>query len=100
MSRTKHTFRNGEFPAKTKRKLNDRKFFGFTDGVHSSFVAKSSDSDENIYLQEVSDFVKVPIKKNENNRTYALPGIDYVKYGYGNGTKKENRTKNYKREIE
>jgi hypothetical protein len=82
MSRTKHiNERTGEeFPAKTKKAFKDKKHFGFTSGTHSQFD-------------------NAP-EKYKKGRTYPVKGEDYVKYGYGNGTNKENRTKGFKKEIE
>lgn len=83
MSRTTTKINNKDYPRskKTQRtKLpkgikSDKKDFGFTYGVHSKF--------------DTSGKKKYPVK-----------GVDYIKDGYGNGTKKENRVKNYKKEIE
>jgi len=35
----------------------------------------------------------------DHKKENAVKNVDYIKYGYGNGVKKENRTKNYKKEI-
>jgi hypothetical protein len=89
MSRTTTNINGTEYPknGKTKRvtvpkdapKTKFKKDFGFTSGTHSKF-------DE--------------LPEDMKTGNYAVKGRDYIKYGYGNGTKKENRVKNYKKEIE
>lgn len=84
MSRTKVKIREEEF---TKGKKTERtktpknapkkgkKFFGFTSGSHSRFEPTAE-------------------------KNYPVKNEDFVKYGYGNGTKKDKKTKHYKKEIE
>ena len=90
MSRTTAYIRGKEYPKgrKTKRvstpkdapKSKFKKHFGFASGTHS-------------------DFDNAP-EKYKKGRTYPEKGKDYVKYGYGKGVRKDNRVKNYKKEIE
>ena len=90
MSRTTTTIRGKEYPknGKTKRvstpkdapKDKFKKDFGFTSGTHSRF-------------DELTE-------KQKKGQTYPIKGEDYIKYGYGNGTAKTKRVKNYKKEIE
>jgi hypothetical protein len=90
MSRTVTQIRGKEFPKgrKTKRvstpkdapKDKFKKDFGFTSGTHSQFD-------------------NAP-EKYKKGRTYPIKGEDYIKYGYGNGTAKTKRVKNYKKEID
>lgn len=83
MSRTKHSDKFGnEFPAKSKKKLKDKKWFGFTDGLHSK-------------LEEVKMILEKQIKDNPNDlisirqlerlkdKKYTVKGEDFIKYGYG-----------------
>lgn len=102
MSRTHHEFRGVLSPAKTKCKPKDKKFFGFTSGTHSGFKEPvwASDADRNQYLTEVSTFTSTTVERETKTKTYPEKGVDFVKYGYGNSTKKEKRVKNYQREIE
>lgn len=101
MSRTTHTFKGIISPAKTRKKFKDKKNFGFTDGVHSKFKAEPLGADDrNEYLTDIMFYTDKTIAREVIQKTYPEKNIDYVKYGYGKGTKKENRTKNYKREIE
>jgi hypothetical protein len=101
MSRTYHTYRDQQLRAKTKRKRKNKKDFGFTDGQQ---IIKEpvwfGDSDRNLYLTELSLLTSTTVERDASQKTYAVKNKDYVKYGYGNGTKKENRVKNYKKEIE
>ena len=88
MSRTVVKINGVEYPKnkKTERhtipkgKKMGRKWFGFTSGVHIQFE-------------------ELP-KERKKGKTYPVKGEDFIKYGYGNGTKKENRTKGFKKEIE
>lgn len=101
MSRTTHIFKGVSSQAKTRKKSKDKKNFGFTDGVHSKFepVTLAVD-DRNDYLTDIMLYTDKTIEREVIQKTYPEKNIDYVKYGYGNGTKKQNRIKNYKREIE
>lgn len=88
MSRTKVNIRGVEYPKgrKTERgvlpknapKNKTKKWFGFTNGAHSRF-------------EDLPDEMK-------DGKNYPVKGEDFIKYGYGNGTKKENRIKGYKKE--
>ena len=42
-------------------------------------------------------FEELP-EERKDGKNYPVKGEDFIKYGYGNGTKKENRTKGYKKE--
>lgn len=103
MSRTTHDIRGTKYPAKTRRKIGKTKFFGYTDGVHSRFVGDALpgvDEDRNIHLDIVAEFTQTSIPKEVVRRSYPIKGVDYVKDGYGNGIRRENRSKHYKKEIE
>lgn len=85
MSRTKVKIRGKEY-AKGKQterpripkdapKSKLKKHFGHTSGTHSNFEPTAE-------------------------KNYPVKNEDFIKYGYGNGTKKEKKTKHYKKEIE
>ncbi len=91
MSRTTTEIRGKKFPKSKKtqrystpknapKDAKGRKFFGFTSGTHSHF-------------DELND-------KQKDGRSYPVKGKDFIKYDYGNLTKKENRSKHYRKEID
>jgi len=90
MSRTKHVIKGKEYPAKTKKKLKDKKFFGFTYGLHSEF-----ENAKKAYEKDGRPSYK---KRASEMGIYPVKGKDFIKNGYGRGSKK--KVKNYKKEIE
>lgn len=90
MSRSKHIVNGKEFPAKTRKKYKDRKFFGFTDGLHSQFenAKKAYEEDGRPTYKRIASEMG----------TYPVKGKDFIKYGYGRGSKK--KVKNHGKEKE
>lgn len=80
MSRTTRVFKNQTLRDKSRRKTKDKKFFGYTSGTHSRFELLS--------------------EGQKQDHSYAVKGIHYIKYGYGNRVSKQNRNKNYKKVIQ
>jgi hypothetical protein len=102
MSRTKHTFKGKEFPAKTRKKVKDRKFFGFTSGTHSQFEEAKAHYKKVFEESNPETDPMYKIKKEQwervKDKTYTEKNVDFVKYGYGQG--KKNKVKKHKKEIE
>jgi hypothetical protein len=91
MSRTKHIFKGVEYPAKTKRKLAEKKHFGHTSGTHSEFEKTKAYLKKEFERTDPSDAWYALRKKRWEqikDKAYPVAGEDYVKYGYGNGRNK------------
>ncbi len=101
MSRTLRKFKGKEYPEKSRKKPKDKKHFGFTSGTHSQFENAKKIIKEELENSEIDDPMR-EIKERKwdriKNKTYPVVKVDFLKYGYGNGTKKENRSKGYKKE--
>jgi hypothetical protein len=92
MSRTYHESKSGEkLPAKTLKKRKDKKHFGFTSGTHSQFEEMKEYWRQR--AQDPSDNLAQKRWEELKDKTYPEKGEDYVKYGYGNGMKKETKKK-------
>ena len=92
MSRTYHESKTGEkFPAKTRKRLKNKKQFGFTSGTHSDFEKFKEYWRKR--AEDPSDEIAQRRWESLKDQTYPVPGEDYVKYGYGNGMKKETKKK-------
>jgi len=100
MSRSTHILKGKYFPAKTRKKYKDRKHFGFTSGTHSHFEITLNPelAERNQYLTDVALFAGKSVERESTTKTYPVKGVDFIKYGYGKGTKK--KVKNYKKEID
>jgi len=73
MSKTFRTFKGKRYPEKSRRKLKDKKWFGFTSGNHTDkhYVAGSTRVEDGKVVQDFE--TRAPIK-----------GKDFIKYGYPN----------------
>ena len=91
MSDTIHTFKGEEFPAKTRKKIVDKKHFGFTSGTHSEFEKTKTCWEER--AKDLDDKIAQRMWNKIKDKTYPIKGEDYIKYSYGNGTTKETKRK-------
>lgn len=83
MSRTKHSDKFGnEFPAKTKKKAVDKKWFGFTSGLHSRLEEVKKILEKQIQ-DNPEDVIAIRHLERLKDKTYTVQGEDYIKYGYG-----------------
>lgn len=100
MSRTTQTFKGKKYPAKTRKKLVDKKSMGFTSGLHSQFEKVKALLKKQFEETDPASPFYPTIKRHWErikDKTYPKKGVDYVKYGYGKGIKKENKIKNHEK---
>jgi len=96
MSRTKREFKGKEYNDKSKKKKKDKKHFGFTSGTHSKFEETKEHWEER--AENENDEIAKRRTEKLKDKKYPVKGEDYIKYGYGNGSKK--KIKNYKKDGE
>jgi hypothetical protein len=93
MGKTIRHYKGTEYRDKSKKKSkNDRKSFGWTSGTHSGFEhAKTYWKDR--YEADADDEIAARMWDKYKDKTYPEKGEDFVKYGYGNGSKKKIKNK-------
>jgi hypothetical protein len=100
MSRTIRKFQDKTFPDKKRKDHKDVKHFGFTSGTHSQWE-QSKKYLKAQYKDLPEDHLMRPLikKRLDAMGTYPVKGEDFIKYGYGKGIRKENKSKHFKKEI-
>lgn len=93
MGKTLRKYKGKEYPDKSQKKHKDVKSFGHTSGIHSQFEATKAHIKKEFEETPVdSPWYELRKKRWDEikDRTYPEKGVDYVKYGYGNGSKKKD----------
>lgn len=101
MSNTKRTYKGKEYSDKTRKTHKDVKSFGWTSGNHSRFEETKAFYKKRFEETSINSPWYTIYKKdweNIRNVNYPVTGKDFIKYGYGNGSKK--KIKGYKKEID
>lgn len=96
MSNTTREYKGEEYPDKSKKKHKDVKRFGWTSGTHSNFEAAKAHLKKEFEETPIdSPLYEIRKKRWEEikDKTYPEKGVDFVKYGYGNGSKKKIKNK-------